>query len=65
MEKGNGKTGKINYAKKGGKMPKEIDNIPLTAKEHRQWKRVLEVTGDGGQATEAVRKSRRSKKKKK
>lgn len=46
-------------------MPKKIDGKLLTEKEHRQWKKVFNATDGGGQATEAVRKSRRKRKKKK
>jgi len=40
-------------------MPRKIDGRPLSAKEHRQWKRVKASTGSGGAATNAVRRSRR------
>jgi len=41
-------------------MPNELDGIPLTREEHRVWKAVFDRTGDGGQATNAVKELRRS-----
>lgn len=44
-------------------MPKSIGAKKLTAKQHRQWKHVFEKTGSAAQATAAVKKSMKSKKK--
>ena len=46
-------------------MPKKLHGKKLSKKEHRQWKHVMESTGSGGQATAAVKKSRKGGKKKK
>jgi hypothetical protein len=44
-------------------MPKKLHGKRLSAKEHRQWKHVHEKTGSGAQATGAVKKSRRKRRK--
>ena len=44
-------------------MPKKIDGKTLTPEEDRQWKHVFDSTHDGAQATAAVQKSRKTKKK--
>lgn len=46
-------------------MPRKLAGKKLTAKEHRQWKHVMESTGSGAQATAAVKKARKGGKKKK
>ena len=45
-------------------MPKKLHGKRLTAKEHRQWKKVFKKTGKGGIATSAVKKSRARKRSK-
>ena len=42
-------------------MPKTLNGKKLSAKEHRQWKKVKHRTGSGAAATAAVKKSRRKK----
>ncbi len=42
-------------------MPKKLDGKTLTAKQHRQWKHVMERTGSAAKATAAVRKSMKRK----
>ena len=42
-------------------MPKQIGGKKLTAKQHRQWKKVHRKTGSGAAATAAVKKSRKKK----
>lgn len=44
-------------------MPKKIHGKKLTPKQHRQWKHIYDATGSGAQATAAVKKSMRKKKK--
>lgn len=44
-------------------MPKKIGGKRLTAKQHRQWKKVYNKTGSGAAATAAVKRSIRKKRK--
>jgi hypothetical protein len=46
-------------------MPKKLGGKKLSAKEHRMWEHVHESTGSGAKATAVVRKSRKSREKKK
>jgi len=44
-------------------MPRVLDGRRLTAKEHRIWKAVMESSGSGGAATNAVRVHRKMRRK--